>query len=37
MINRQNFFDQPVKTNIGTSNNIIKITAGQGDDHTSGI
>ena len=37
MINRQNFFDQPVKNNIGTCNNIIKITAGQGDDHTSGI
>ena len=27
-------FDQPVKNNIRTYNNILKITAGQGDDYT---
>ena len=27
-------FDQPVKNNIRTYNDILKITAGQGDDYT---
>ena len=36
MISGQNFFDQPVKNNIRTQNNILKITAGQGDDYTTG-
>ena len=32
MINGQNFFDQPVKSNTATYNTL-KITAGQGDDY----
>ena len=36
MIDGQNYFDQPVKNNIRTYNNILKITAGQGDDYTTG-
>ena len=35
MIDRQNFFDQPVKINIRTYYNILKITTGQGDDYTT--
>ena len=36
MINGENFFDQPVKNNKITYENIIKIAAGQGDDYTTG-
>ena len=34
MIDRRNFFNQPVANNIRTYENIIKVTTGQGDDHT---
>ena len=36
MINRENFFDQPIKNNKVTYDNIRKIAAGQGDDYTTG-
>ena len=36
MIDRQNLFDQPIKNNIRTYNNILKNTTEQGDDHTTG-
>ena len=36
MINGENFFDQPIKNNKVTYENIRKITAGQGDDYTTG-
>ena len=36
MINGKNFFDQPVKNNKGTYENIRKIATGQGDDYTTG-
>ena len=36
MIVGQNSFDQPVKSNVRTHDNISKISAGQGDDYTSG-
>ena len=36
MIDRRNFFDQPVYNNLRTCENIWKITAGQGDDCTTG-
>ena len=36
MINGENFFDQPVKNNIGTYENIRKSATGQGDDYTTG-
>ena len=36
MIVGQNSFDQPVKSNVRTYDNIWKISAGQGDDYTSG-
>ena len=35
MIDRQNFFDQPVKY-LQTYNNIQKIATGQGDNYTAG-
>ena len=35
MINRENFFDQPVKNNKVTYENIRKIATGQGDDYTT--
>ena len=35
-IDGQNLFDQQVKNNIRTCNNILKIKTGQGDDYTSG-
>ena len=35
MIDGQNFFDQPVKNNSVTSDNIRKIATGQGDDNIS--
>ena len=36
MINGENFFDQPVKDNKVTDENIRKIATGQGDDYTNG-
>ena len=36
MINEQNFFDQPVRSNLMTYDSIQKIAAGQGDDYTTG-
>ena len=36
MINGENFFDQPIKNNKVTYENIRKIAAGQGDDYTTG-
>ena len=36
MINGENFFDQPVKNNKVTYENITKIATGQGDDYTTG-
>ena len=36
MINDENFFDQPIKNNKVTYENISKIATGQGDDYTTG-
>ena len=36
MINVENFFDQPIKNNKITYDNIRKIAAGQGDDYATG-
>ena len=36
MIDGQNFFDEPLKNNLITYDNIRKISAGQGDDYTTG-
>ena len=36
MVDRKNLFDQPVKTNKVTYENIRKIATGQGDDYTAG-
>ena len=36
MIDGRNFFDQPVKNNLITYDNIRKIETGQGDDCTTG-
>ena len=36
MIDGRKFFDQRVKNNLITYDNIRKITTGQGDDYTSG-
>ena len=36
VINGENFFDQPIKNNKVTYENIIKIAIGQGDDYTTG-
>ena len=36
MINGENFFDQPLKNNKVTYENIRKIATGQGDDYTTG-
>ena len=36
MINGETFFDQPIKNNKVTYNNIRKIAIGQGDDYTTG-
>ena len=36
MINGEKFFDQPIKSNKVTYENIIKIATGQGDDSTTG-
>ena len=35
MINGENFFDQPIKNNKVTYQNIRKIATGQGDDYTT--
>ena len=35
MMDGQNFFDQPVKNNLRTYDNIQKIATGQGDDYTT--
>ena len=35
-IDGQNFFDQPIKNDLGTYNNIKKIATDQGDDYTTG-
>ena len=36
MIDRRNFFDQTVKNNLRTYDNVSKIATGQGDDFTTG-
>ena len=36
MIDGRNFFDQPVKNDLRTHDNIRKIAIGQGDDYTTG-
>ena len=36
MINEENSFDQPIKNNKVTYENIRKIVTGQGDDYTTG-
>ena len=36
MIDGKDFFDQPVKSNIRTYDNIRKIKTGQGDDYRTG-
>ena len=36
MINGENFFDQPIKNDKITYDNIRKIATGQGDDYTTG-
>ena len=36
MIDRKNFFDQQIKYDLKTSDNIRKIVTGQGDDYTTG-
>ena len=36
MINGENFFDQPIKNNKVTYDNIRKIATGQGDNYTTG-
>ena len=35
MVARRNFFNQPVKNDLRTYDNIKKITAGQGDDYAT--
>ena len=37
MINGENFFDQPIKNNKVTYENIRKVATGQGDDYTTGF
>ena len=34
VIDRRNFFDQPIKNDLETYDNIRKIETGQGDDYT---
>ena len=36
MIDGKNFLDQPMKSDITTYDNILKIATGQGDDYTTG-
>ena len=35
MIDGKNFFDQPIKNDVNTYNNIWKVITGQGDDYTT--
>ena len=35
MIDGRNFFDQPIKNDLKTYDNITKIAMGQGDDYTT--
>ena len=35
MVNERNFFDQPIKNDLKTYENIRKIAAGQGKDYTT--
>ena len=35
MIDGRNFFDQPIKNDLKTYDNIRKIATGQGDDYTT--
>ena len=37
MINGENLFNQPIKNNKVTYENVIKIATGQGDDYTTGF
>ena len=36
MIDGRNFFDQPIKNDLKTYDNIRKVATGQGDDYTTG-
>ena len=36
MVDGRNFFDQPIKNDLKTYDNIRKIATGQGDDYTTG-
>ena len=36
IIDGRNFFDQPIKNDLKTYDNIKKIVTGQGDDYTTG-
>ena len=36
MIDGRTFFDQPIKNDLKTQDNIRKIETGQGDDYTTG-
>ena len=36
MVDGRNFFDQPIKNDLKTYNNIRKIATGQGDDYKTG-
>ena len=36
IIDGKNFFDQPIRDNIATYENIMNIATGQGDDYTTG-
>ena len=36
MIDGKNFFDQPIKSNMRTYDNVRKIATDQGDDYTTG-
>ena len=37
LIDGRNFFDQPIKNDLKTYDNIRKIETGQGDDYTPGL
>ena len=37
IIGGSNFFDQPIKNDLKTNDNIRKIATGQGDDYTTGL
>ena len=36
MIDKQNFFDQPVRNDLATYDSIQTVAKGQGDDYTTG-